>query len=40
MVLKGVFPNDIGVLAMRETIPRVSNTAAAVLVVLVSREVC
>jgi hypothetical protein len=33
MVLKVVFPNDIGVLAMRETIPRVSNTAAAVLVV-------
>jgi hypothetical protein len=33
MVLKGVFPNDIGVFAMRETIPRISNTAAAVLVV-------
>jgi hypothetical protein len=32
MVLKGVFPNDIGGFAMRETIPRISNTAAAVLV--------
>jgi hypothetical protein len=31
MVLKGVFPNNIGVLAMRETILRVSNIAAAVL---------
>jgi len=31
MVLKGVFLNDIGVFALRETIPRGSNTSAAVL---------
>jgi len=33
MVLKGVIPNDIGVFALRETIPKGSNTSAAVLVV-------